>query len=255
MCLLTTSIPIYYCYLISFFIFGCAELSLPPPFSLAAASGISSLVARAPGCGSSSCCRVWALGAWDSVAVARGPRGCCLGSVVMSGSVVVVQGLSRYTASEILPDQWPNPWRLHWQVDLNQLTTGDESVCFLKLENQELRKERLPPHSGERDDGVELGPVIAQLHSVLECRCTCCSDLSRDLGRHAVKLGLSLQLPAARAVVLLVFCFFPPLSVNGSQEPKGCQYTWPFFFIFLYHNIIYYVNFLQYKQKKYRNAI
>ena len=67
-------------------------------------------------------------------------------------------------------------------------------MCFLKLENQELRKERLPPHSGERDDGVELGPVIVQLHSVLECRCTCCSDLSRDLGRHAVKLGLSLQL-------------------------------------------------------------
>ena len=47
MCLLTASIPIYYCYLISFFIFGCAELSLPPPFSLAAASGLSSLVARA----------------------------------------------------------------------------------------------------------------------------------------------------------------------------------------------------------------
>ena len=107
--------------------------------------------------------------------------------------------------------------------------------------------------------GLSWGPtpllMIVQLHSVLECRCTCCSDLSQDLGRHAMNLGLSLhlglslQLSGARAVVLWVFCFFPPLSVNGSQEPKGCQYTWPFFFIFLYHNIVYYVNFLQYKQK------
>ena len=63
-----------------------------------------------------------------------------------------------------------------------------------------------------------------------------------------MKLGLSLQLSGARAVVLQVFCFFPPLSVNGSQEPKGCQYTWPFYLIFLYHNV-YYMNFLQYKQK------
>lgn len=108
MCLLTTLILIYYCYLISFFIFGCAELSLLPPFSLAAASRIYSLVARAPRCGGSSCFRVRALGAPDSVAAARGPRGCHLGTVVVSGSVVVVQGLGGSTASEILPDQGSN---------------------------------------------------------------------------------------------------------------------------------------------------
>ena len=89
----------FYINLFYLFIFGCiGSLLLRAGFSLVAASGGTlGCGARASHCGGFSCCGSRALGAWASVAVAR--------------------GLSCSAACEIFPDQGSNPCPLHRQVD------------------------------------------------------------------------------------------------------------------------------------------
>ena len=60
-------------------------------------------------CSAVSCCGAWALGMRASVVVACGLQS--------TGSVVVVHGLSCFTACGIFPDQGSNPCPLHWQAD------------------------------------------------------------------------------------------------------------------------------------------
>ena len=64
-------------FLSEIFIFGCAGSSLLCKGSSWGEQGLlSSCTERAPQCGGFSCCRVQALGAWDSVAAAPGLSGC-----------------------------------------------------------------------------------------------------------------------------------------------------------------------------------